>query len=215
MKGCLWGRGIFKMTERATCPRCGEKRGVRAGQSRGCQNYKCRGCKRFWRGAAPPPPPDRTCPYCGGHCHKRGSLFLSGRKPGIPSLMDQWCGMRQLRPAERVQCYICAVCGRHNTELWPSEKGAGNAVGIVPLCAGDRTGCPIRGGAGALLPDSPPALIGGDTDDFPGGVLREICHVVPRFRNAADSAAGHADAAVAGWSPQGGGAKTGQGMGVS
>lgn len=97
----------FYLEEKALCPHCGEKGGVRRGMKGDKQRYTCRLCGRRWYDA-PPPPPDRVCPYC------------KGRTPHLTPL-QQWLGYEREAQPSQAQTYVCRQCGRYNTELWPDE----------------------------------------------------------------------------------------------
>lgn len=120
--------GTILMTERPVCPRCGQKRGYGDGVRNNRQCYKCHACWFRWRGEIPPRP-DRTCPYCHGHCQKAGTKTLTGQRSGRLTPLQQWLGDTQRRPPERVQYYRCTLCGRNNTELWPETRRPGKTWG--------------------------------------------------------------------------------------
>ena len=121
----------FLMEEKTLCPRCGEKRGVRGGVRGGKQRYICRACGRYFQGETPTPP-ERACPYCRGHCLKRGVRLA--KAPGWRlTPLDRWLGFEPPAP-RRAQEYICTQCGKMNTDLWPPLHPTGKAWGPCRFC---------------------------------------------------------------------------------
>ena len=142
------------------------------------QRFLCLTCEKWSYGAILPTPPDNLCPYCKGRCVRAGVL---------PSGSQQ---------------YLCVVCGRRNTNLFPGRRKdtSGPFRRVVTFYFGPLGGKALtdycnrkhlaasRALRELLQAASVPIVpvMATATRDWPLGARRQVSHV--RLRNTEPSA---------------------------